>query len=289
MEAEVRSMSEGTIFSVEEFSVYDGPGIRTSVFFKGCPLRCTWCHNPEGQEFSPTIVRSPNGCIGCNTCLRTAIRRDGRLYFTGEGIKNCPMHLLRTCGETLTADALVTRLLKNERILKEEGGITFSGGEPLAQSEFLFDCLDRLSGRLHTAVQTCGFADEKTFARALEKADYFLYDIKLVDAAQHRKFTGASNEPILRNLGALAASGKEFVIRIPLIPTVTDTPENLTAAAELLVQNHISYVELLPYNKMAGGKYKMLLREYTPNFDTTVAPEPRTELFGAFGIEAKVL
>lgn len=282
-------MTEGTIFSIEEFSVYDGPGIRTSVFFKGCPLRCTWCHNPEGQESAPVVVRSPNGCIGCNTCIRTAVERDGRLCFTEEGIKKCPMHLLRTCGETLTADALVKRLLKNERILKEEGGITFSGGEPLAQSEFLFDCLDRLSGRLHTAVQTCGFAPEDTFARALEKADYFLYDIKLVDSEQHRKFTGVPNEPILHNLAALAASGKDFVIRIPLIPTVTDTPENLTAAAELLVKNRISHVELLPYNKMAGGKYKMLLREYTPNFDTSVPPEARTEIFETFGIETKIL
>ncbi len=278
----------GTVFSIEEFSVYDGPGIRTSVFLKGCPLKCTWCHNPEGQAFEPCVVRSPNGCIGCNSCISHAVKKDGRLLFTEESIKKCPMNLLRVCGETVSSEELVRRLLKNERLLKD-GGITFSGGEPLAQGQFLADCLDRLRGRLHTAVQTSGFCGETLFRHVLAKADYFLYDIKIADSSLHKKYTGVPNEPILRNLSILAKSGKDFVIRIPLIPGVTDTPENISAAAKLLTENKIFYAELLPYNKMAGGKYKMLMREYTPDFDTELPPQARTDIFEKFGIKTKIL
>lgn len=279
---------EGVVFSIEEFSVYDGPGIRTSVFLKGCPLRCTWCHNPEGQAFAPCIVRSPNGCIGCNSCIDTAIRKDGKIFFTEESMKNCPMHLLRKCGETIGSEALVKRLMKNERILKD-GGVTFSGGEPLAQSDFLTDCLKQLKGKLHTAVQTSGFCEERIFTEVLKNADYFLYDIKIADSNLHREYTGVSNECILRNLRILAHSGKNFVIRIPLIPGVTDTKENITAVAEILAQNQIFYAELLPYNTMAGGKYKMLMREYTPKFDTKNSPQAHPDLFEKCGIQTKIL
>lgn len=281
-------MIDGTIFSIEEFSVYDGPGIRTTVFLKGCPLRCTWCHNPEGQESSECIVRSPNGCIGCNACIDNAIKTDGKIIFTDESIKKCPMNLLRRCGEKVTVTDLTKRLLKNERILRNGGGITFSGGEPLLQYEFLLGCLDELHGKLHTAVQTSGFCDEKVFAKVLERADYFLYDIKIADNELHKKYTSVSNERILKNLALLSNSGKDFVVRIPLIPGVTDTVQNITSVAKILYQNKISYAELLPYNKMAGGKYKMLMREYTPNFDTQIAPQPRTDIFDEFGIKTKV-
>lgn len=278
----------GRIFSVEEFSVYDGPGIRTTVFLKGCPLRCTWCHNPEGQETQTTIVRSPNGCIGCNNCIRTAEKSGDRIVFTDESIKNCPMNLLRKCGREITCDELCKKLMKNEVFLKK-GGVTFSGGEPLAQSDFLLSCLKQLKGKIHTAVQTSGFCDEAVFESVLAQADYFLYDLKILDPTRHKTYTGVSNEPILHNFRLLAASGKEFVVRIPLIPRVTDTEENLTAIAMLLRDNGVRYAELLPYNKMAGGKYKMLLREYTPQFDTKIPPEPRKNLFDSFGIRTKIL
>ena len=281
---------KGTVFSIEEFSVYDGPGIRTSVFLKGCPLRCTWCHNPEGQELGPQIVRSPNGCIGCNECVRTAQRdANGVLSFTDEGIKKCPMHLLRVCGEELECDALCERLLKNQKILNMGGGVTFSGGEPLMQSEFLFACMERLKGKLHLAIQTSGFCAEEVFFRALMLADYFLYDLKLIDNGMHRCYTGVSNECILKNFSALAKSGVPFTARVPLIPTVTDTKENLGAIAEVLSSHGIHYVELLPYNKMAGGKYKMVLLEYRPRFDESIPVQSGEEIFSAYGIETKIL
>lgn len=184
---------------------------------------------------------------------------------------------------------LCRKLLKNEIILKNGGGVTFSGGEPFLQSDFLFECLKGLKGKLHTAIQTCGFCDEKTFCTALELTDYFLYDLKLVDEAEHKRYTGASNASILRNFLHLAKSGKAFVVRIPLIPGVTDTEKNIAQIARLLAENHILYAELLPYNTMAGGKYKMLQREYRPLFDEKAPVNTQKNIFEAFGIETKIL
>ena len=280
---------EGIVFSVEEFSIYDGPGIRTSVFLKGCPLRCQWCHNPEGQRFEPEIVRSPNGCLGCGRCEAAARQEDGRTVYTEQSRLACPRGLLRWCGERMTEEALTGQLLKNETILKNGGGVTFSGGEPLAQSEFVFACIRRLRGRLHTAIQTCGHCPEETFETALSLADLFLYDLKLIDDGQHRRYTGVSNRQILANFRRLASSGVAFQPRIPLIPGVTDTVENLRGIAELLKEVGAKRVELLPYHVTAGGKYRMVGRVYAPEFDTAVPPEPRLEVFEAAGIQAAVL
>lgn len=279
----------GCVFSIEEFSVYDGPGIRTTVFFKGCPLRCNWCHNPEGQLSQPEIVRSPNGCIGCNSCIGTASRQDDKYIFTQESIENCPMGLIRVCGEILDSDALCQRILKNQVFLKDGGGVTFSGGEPLMQSDFLLDCLRILNGKIHTAIQTSGYCPEAIFNRVLENADYFLYDLKLAENAQHKLFTGVSNEPIMNNFSTLAKSGKAFVVRIPLIPDVTDTESNIESIAKILKSFDIRYAELLPYNKMAGGKYKMVQREYHPCFDETAQVHTRTEIFDRYNIKVKIL
>ena len=277
------------IFSIEEFSVYDGPGIRTTVFLKGCPLSCTWCHNPEGQNPDAEIVRSPNGCKSCGACEACAEEKDGRFIYTEESIKKCPGNLLRLCGEYLSADALIKRLLKNERILSNGGGVTFSGGEPLYQSEFLTECLKMLRGRLHTAVQTSGFCREDVFADVLDLADYFLFDLKLADDNLHKKFTGVSNDIILKNFSRLAKSGKDFVVRIPLIPGVTDTAENIRGICKVLAENNVAYAELLPYNKMAGGKYKMTGREYVPGFDEEREVLINEDIFRENGIKIKVL
>lgn len=280
----------GTVFAIEEFSVYDGPGIRTSVFLKGCPLRCSWCHNPEGQALQPQIVRSPNGCIGCGSCLRAATVQNEQTVFTEESVRQCPLHLLRTCGEVMESEALCQRLLKNKHILDHSGGgVTFSGGEPLAQSAFLFACLELLQGQLHTAIQTCGYCPADTFQKALSLADCFLFDIKLASEAAHRKYTGVSNKKILKNFSLLAASSVDFIVRIPLIPTVTDTAENIRSIAEILRAHHVCYAELLPYNKMAGSKYAMVQRAYKPQFDESAEVQHRTEIFDAYGIKTKIL
>ncbi len=278
----------GIVFSTEEFSIYDGPGIRTTVFLKGCPLRCSWCHNPEGQRMEPQIVRSPNGCIGCGQCERNAEPTEDGMRYTERSIQSCPQHLLRVSGEALDAQELTQRLLKNERLLRK-GGVTFSGGEPLLQSEFVLECLSLLQGRLHTAVQTCGYCDEATFHRVLDAADYMLFDLKVMDEARHIRYTGVSNAPILRNFEVLARSGKPFVVRIPLIPGVTDTGENIESICGLLNAHGVAYAELLPYNKMAGGKYALVGRHYEPDFDETIPINPREKIFAAHGITIKTL
>lgn len=270
---------KGKIFSIEEFSVYDGPGIRTSIFLKGCPLRCSWCHNPEGQSFEREYLRNSNGCIECGACMA----EEGKLNEASVG--RCPKGLVRACGEDYEAKDLCEKLLKNKELLD---GVTFSGGEPLMQAEFLLECLNILKGKLQTAVQTSGYCLPDTFQKVLDAADYFLYDLKLMDEGLHRRYTGVSNERILQNFDALAKSGKEFVPRVPLIPGVIDTEENLTAIAEHLLQYDIHYLELLPYNKMAGGKYKAAGRRFAPDYDESKESNPRLDLFKARGIKAKL-
>lgn len=278
----------GTVFSIEEFSVYDGPGIRTTVFLKGCPMRCEWCHNPEGQSGETEIVRSPNGCINCGNCIKNSYTEKGRVFFKEESILKCPKNLLRVCGDRFEARELCKTILANKMLLTD-GGVTFSGGEPLYQDEFLLECLTILKGKLHTAVQTSGFAKKEVFERVLNLADYFLFDLKLIDEEEHIKYTGVSNSRILENYSLLAKSGTEFVTRIPLIPGVTDTEENITGIAEFMKENSVRYCELLSYNKMAGSKYKMLMREYKPTFDESIPVNSREEIFREYGITVKVM
>lgn len=269
---------EGTVFSIEECSVYDGPGIRTTVFLKGCPLRCSWCHNPEGQEAAPKIVKSPNGCLHCGAC-------EEERGYTEKSITACPRQLLRWCGEHYTPEMLCKKLLKNKVLLD---GVTFSGGEPLYQHSFLTACLKLLKGQLHRAVQTSGYASEAVFAEMLQNTDYLLFDLKIMDGEAHKFHTGQSNDPILENFELLVKSGVEFVPRTPLIPGVTDTEENLTAIAKLLQSYGIGYIELLPYNPMAGSKYALAGKKFSPTYDPKIKPQPREELFQTYGIKVKV-
>lgn len=278
------------VFSIEEFSTFDGPGIRTTVFLKGCPMRCEWCHNPEGQSMDNQIIKAQSGCSGCGSCTKEARMVGEALEYTKRSIDVCPNRLLRYAAETYTPEELVEHLCQNTDILNASGGgVTFSGGEPLMQHEFLYACLKLLKGKTSRALQTSGFCKPEIFRKILLECDYILYDIKLVDENEHIKYTGGSNESILKNLEILVQSGKEFVIRTPLIPGVTDTEENLTRIADLLAQNHISYIELLPYNKFAGGKYAAVDMEYRPSFDEHVEPQPRQEIFEKRAIKVRIM
>lgn len=281
----VRSMCQDIVFSIEEFSTFDGPGIRTSVFLKGCPLRCSWCHNPEGQSFNNEIIKAQNGCVSCGECLKA-----GCGVLNADSIKACPNRLLRYSGEWYTPSKLVEKLEKNFDILKMSGGgITFSGGEPLSHPDFLEECLVLLNGKIHTAVQTSGYCEQDVFEKILGLADYFLFDIKLVSDEAHLRYTGVSNKKILRNFKILSAGDKSFVVRTPLIPGVTDSAENLCAIAQLLADHGVHRIELLPYNLAAGAKYAAVGRVYAPGFDETVPVRPQTEVFKKYGIEAVVL
>lgn len=280
-------MGSCLVFSIEEFSVFDGPGMRSTVFLKGCPLKCEWCHNPEGQSFDNFVVRSQNGCVSCGECFKRAERINGNIVFSADSVANCPQNLLRYCAVEYTADELCAKLSKNFAILNSSGGgVTFSGGEPLSNHNFLLECLKNLNGKTHRAVQTSGYASEEVFASVLAECDYMLFDLKLADGALHKRYCGVPNQPIRKNLQILASSDKKFVIRMPMIPTVTDTEENVRAIAGILRENGIKYIELLPYNKLAGAKYPLVGREYTPSFDGDVAPRMRFEIFEEYGIRA---
>ena len=236
-------MEKGVVFSIEEFAINDGPGIRKTVFLKGCPLRCAWCHNPEGLSPEPQTMHGVDGD--------------------------------RICGETYSSAELAQLLLKDRSYYDMTGGgVTFTGGEPTMQAAFLLEVLDALQGKVHTAMETSGFCSEKIFRALLEKLDFILYDVKIVDPAMHKLYTGVDNAPILRNLRILCDSGKPFVVRIPLIPGVNDSLENMQATKALLSNaGNLQRVELLRYHKTAGAKYPRVDLSYDPPFDQDAVPQ----------------
>lgn len=283
----------GTIFDIKELAVFDGPGIRTTVFLKGCPLRCMWCHNPEGLSFKPQIMRSPNGCIHCGRCAE--LLKEPERYLKepeqlNEFIRGCSKNLIRLCGTRYTSDELVKRIKRDEDYLKAVGGgVTFSGGEPMGQPEFLMECLKGLSS-MHTCIETSGYARPEIFSQVIELLDYIIMDIKLVDEKKHEHFVGRSNRPILKNLEYLKSSEKPFRIRIPVIPGVNDSEENFRATARLLKDaKHLDYVELLPYHQTAGAKYSMVGMKYNPEFQEDMPPDMRAEIFEAEGVPCRIM
>lgn len=241
----------GMIFDVKELGVHDGPGLRTTVFLKGCPLRCVWCHNPEGLSRSPQLSVRENACTHCGACRKPCKHSDCQPF--GRCLHICPQGLLSVVGEEITAEKLAKRLLQNKIFWGEKGGVTFSGGEPLMQAAFVNEVIDLL-GEVPTAIETSGYADDDTFLSVISGMKLVYMDLKLADNVLHQKYTGVSNQRILKNLELLRESGIPCVIRTPLIPGITDTRENLEAIKQLA--NGLPQ-ELLPYNQMAGAKYKL--------------------------------
>jgi pyruvate formate lyase activating enzyme len=235
------STATGIIFDLKKYAIHDGPGIRTTVFLKGCPLDCWWCHNPESRRPRPE-----------QPAAGTLRKRSSLLSSTG-----------RTIGKLVGADEVLHEIEKDVIFYDQSGGgVTFSGGEPLMQPAFLRTLLDGCAQRsIRTAVDTSGYAPPEYFDRIYDHTDLFLYDIKLIDDDTHLQYTGVSNKLILENLRRLAARGDKVLPRIPLIPGVTDTGENLSRIAHLLQSlPSISRVDLLPYNRIGEGKYAALGR-----------------------------
>lgn len=281
--------ASGTIFDIKELAVFDGPGLRVTVFFKGCPLRCRWCHNPEGLSFEPQLMASGNGCTHCGAC-RGVCPTPGACTGCGACVTQCPRGLRRIAGTRFTAKGLAATLLKDAGYLAATGGgYTLSGGEPTAQPAFLLELLQRLSGS-HRAIETSGFCPGQVFEAVMASTELIMMDLKLIDPALHKQYTGVDNAPILANLQRLRAGQTPFIIRIPLIPGVNDTPENLCATAALLENSPaLQRVELLPYHQTAGAKYPMLGMEYAPGFNTAAAPNQSLSPFAGRGIPARVL
>ncbi len=268
-------MRTGIVFDIKEFAVHDGPGIRTTVFLKGCPLRCAWCHNPEGLSPEPQVLRSAVGD-----------RLAGRRYTSAElaALLNDQAAILRAGG----------------------GGVTFSGGEPLMQAPFVAEVVEQLHG-LHVLLDTSGCvgpvgsagsvgsdrsdrsAEPDLFRRIAGRVNLVFFDLKLMDPEAHRRWTGADNAPILRNLRALPEVGVPFVVRVPLVPGVTDTEANLAAiAAAVRGLPGLQRVDLLPYNRVAGGKYRACGLEYHPGFDEDRPVNADTAPFEEAGVPARV-
>lgn len=248
---------QATVFDIKEFTVHDGPGPRVTVFFKGCPLRCQWCHNPEGLERKPQLLYREALCGHCGAC-RTPCAHEECAPF-GRCIHACPNGCLHVAGRQYTSQQLGERLQEYRDILAAMGGgVTLSGGEPLLQGAFIRELLPRLAG-IHVALQTSGYAEAELYRDVVSQCDLVMQDIKLVDPQAHVRYTGVSNEKILHNISWLKNSGIPFVFRVPLIPGITDTEENLRAISEI-VEEHP--VELLPYNPFAGAKYSQLGMQY---------------------------
>ena len=279
---------KGTIFNIEEFAVHDGPGIRILVFFKGCPLRCTWCHNPEGILYTKELMVSRNSCISCGRCTEVCQYDD--CIACGRCVSECPSGLRRISGQQIEACELAVKLLKHREILLSSGGgITISGGEPLGQPAFLFELIRKLKP-LNIAVETSGFAKKDVFRKLVTEVDLVLMDIKHMDPVIHKKYTGKDNRMILENLEYLCRSGRDFYVRIPLIPGVNGTRSNMEETA-LLIRDakSLKRVELLPYHVTAGAKYSMLYREYKPGFDTNSPVHIYRDIFEKYNINVMIL
>ncbi|MDR0730395.1 MAG: glycyl-radical enzyme activating protein [Treponema sp.] len=282
-------MYKGTIFDIKEFAVFDGPGIRTTVFFKGCPLRCRWCHNPEGLSPQPQLMVSPASCTRCGACA-AGCPSPGSCTLCRRCLRRCPLGLRRIAGEEYTAEDLAGKLIRDAPYLRANGGgYTLSGGEPTLQGDFLLELLGLLRGS-HRAVETSGYCSGELFTAILGETELLLLDIKSVRADIHRRYTGVDNRIILENLERLKSSGRDHIIRIPVIPGVNDEPEHYRAAAELLRgDGGLIGVELLAYHKTAGAKYSMLGMQYQPGFDADKEPRMDKDAFLSRGIPCAVV
>ena len=255
---------KGLIFDIREFTIHDGPGSRITVFLKGCPLRCIWCHNPEGFTTAPQLMLKKNRCVHCGLCLKPCDHNDCAPF--GRCLHACPEGLVTVSGTVWDDNALAEKLRGYADMLAG-GGITLSGGEPLMQADFSASLFRNLRG-MHRTLQTGGFAEADEFLKVLAETDYVLFDLKLADPELHRKYTGECNDKILYNYRLLLESGKPHAVRIPLIPGISDTRENLEALAKITAA---SPVEFMKYNELTGAKYPLLGLELAYQLPETAA------------------
>lgn len=300
----------GTIFSIKRFATHDGNGLRTTIFFKGCPLRCVWCQNPEGLETEPAPVYFSAKCIGCGACIRACVK--GGMTAGAPGLQihrekqenwaqiiyNCPTGAIAMDARTCTVQELIAEVEKDKVFYCiGSGGVTISGGEPLMQGDFAAELLAGLKERgIHTAIETSLFASAETLQKVLPYLDQIYADMKLADAGEHAVYTKVTNDPIKKNMEYLLTSPKkaQVIVRTPLIPGFTATEHNLTAIAEFLsgIYPEVHY-ELLNYNPLAEAKYHLVGREYcfkeNPKLYTRAQMLEFGELVRAHGIKNLII
>ena len=268
-------MSQGSIFNIQRFSLQDGPGVRSTVFMKGCPLSCLWCHNPESQALRTEFLRMENRCMACGLCSEQELSGQAAPAKGAADVAACPTGALRQVGRELEPSVLVKDLLRDRIFFDQSGGgVTFSGGEPLMQAPFLLEALARLRDEgVHTALDTCGFANWEVLQAAAGLAGLVLYDLKLMDEARHKAATGQSNRTILDNLKALAGIHRSIWIRVPIIPGINDDEANLEATARFLASlAGVQQVDLLPYHRTGAAKFARMGRDY--DLDEVQPPTP---------------
>ena len=257
-----------TIFDIERSSLVDGPGLRTTVFFKGCNLACAWCHNPESQAHAPQLLVYPSKCTGCGTCKKICPHGLTLCELCGTCALYCPSRARELCGREYTLDEVLCEVKKDLPFYRSVGGgVTCSGGECMLQLDFLCELLKQCRAEgIHTAVDTAGCVPYAAFERILPYTDLFLYDLKCFDSTRHKRYTGEGNELILENLARLLRAGAPVWVRIPLVPGVNDTEEELLAIKAFLARHgRPEKVELLPYHALGEHKYAALGRE-APSF-----------------------
>jgi pyruvate formate lyase activating enzyme len=308
---ELTNMSDsicGTIFNIQGYSIHDGPGIRTTVFLKGCPLRCLWCQNPESHSPAPELLFSSEKCAACGKCIqacpegaayiygKTSATDRSRCKGAGACAKVCPNEARTMIGRRVTADEVFQEVSADSIFYRDSGGgVTLSGGEPLAQPEFAISILEKCkSAGFHTVLDTCGYSPWPVLEDVLRHVDLVLYDFKHMDAAEHRKITGVPNDLILENARRIHNDlAKPMLARIPLIPGLNDSPENLRNTARFISEELCTAVpvHILPYHGLGKAKWERLDRQS----ETTSIPIPEEQhaadclkIFKSFGLSAVV-
>ena len=267
---------KATIFNIQKFSIHDGPGIRTTVFFKGCPLKCKWCHNPESQSFKKQMLYDKDKCTLCGKCVEVCPQKAitiennvlitdmNKCNFCGECVIYCIAGARQIAGKEYSVDEVFNEVMKDRVFYKHsKGGVTVSGGEPLMQVDFVEELLKKLKAEnIHTAVDTCGAVNFENLKRVAPYTDVFLYDLKLLDDEKHKYFTGVSNQLILDNLKKLSQIHSNINLRMPIIEGVNAEEEYIEKVLETIENLNIKKVNLLPYHDIAKHKYKKLNMDY---------------------------
>ncbi|MDO4987643.1 MAG: glycyl-radical enzyme activating protein [Synergistes sp.] len=270
---------KGIIFDIKKYSIHDGPGIRTTVHLKGCPLSCWWCHNPESQSGIPAVLFRSERCIACGSCIKVCPNnavsvKDGALVTDlglcdgcGKCCDICPPEARELCGKPYTVPELMLEIEKDEAFFRDGGGVTFSGGEPLMQPDFLMEALAacRAAG-YHRALDTSGFAAKSIILDTVKLTDLYLYDIKHMDPEEHKKYMGVDNAVILENLAAISEAGANINVRLPFMPQINSDDDNMHAVGKFVSRlKGIVGVNILPYHTVAKGKHDRWKMEYKLN------------------------